>query len=935
MANEYAQDGTENSVPRTDDLLAEQVRVVLRRIGADGWAELDDGFWFYVQPPDHQPRTQGWKLHVSATPLSAALVTVRAAEVLVGAGCAFKVTIGLPQLLELNSINCDRGSSGKVITAYPRDDEQFVQLAEQLHRATEHLPGPAILSDRPYRPGSIVHCRYGAFTGHMVLSNDGTYESMLRTPDGRLVHDERLAWFSPPHWAPCPLEGNQGTRSSTQTAGPVLLADRFVIRQAIRHGNKGGVYLGLDQATGEDVVIKQARPHTGAMLDGTDARDLLRHEAALLERLAPYGFTARPVSLFEQDGHLFLAQEQIAGTTLFHWVAERETDAEALGEQTAVPLDEVFPVAEQILTLITTMHAEGLVLRDLSPTNLMITPNGVLKLIDLEYVAVPGNPVAVIGTPGYAAPEQVHPPQQPYRTGIAPAPDQTVDLYSLGALLFFLTSRVDPALAPDHPAHRPLQQRLARLVRLVAASSPATRAWGPAIVGLLADDPDDRWGLDQVRDFLATQHRPVSPGSVAMLPEPDRLSNRGQDALLADGLAFLVETMSAPTGDRLWSAPEPEDNHDPRNVQRGAGGVLALLTRAAAAFDDARLGPAVQTVATWLDHQLSTGDRLLPGLYFGCSGSLWALFDAARFLGDENLALHARSLAKTIPLRWPNPDICHGMAGAGMAQLHLWHASGDEEFGARVRACADGLLTAVTWRDGHAHWPIPAGFDSALAGLTHYGFAHGVAGIGAFLLAAGQATDDDRYLEMADAAGETLCAIARRDGPAAWWPTGEEKDPAQAARMPHWCSGSSGIGTFLARLWQATGHEQSRELAEAAARAVRGARWHMTAAVCHGLPGDGEFLLDLADLLGEQRYRVWAEELAACLEARSVVRNGYLLVPDESGIDVSIGYGTGLSGVLSFLLRLRHGGPRPWMADVDTRQSVSRSLRSAADGTGR
>lgn len=45
-------------------------------------------------------------------------------------------------------------------------------------------------------------------------------------------------------------------------------------------------------------MIKQARPHIGAMLDGTDTRDLLRHEAALLERLAPSGFTARPVSLF-------------------------------------------------------------------------------------------------------------------------------------------------------------------------------------------------------------------------------------------------------------------------------------------------------------------------------------------------------------------------------------------------------------------------------------------------------------------------------------------------------------------------------------------------------------------------------------------------------------------------------------------------------------
>jgi hypothetical protein len=253
--------------------------------------------------------------------LSAVLVTLRAAEVLIRNGCAFKVAVGLPHLHELVSVNADRGTSGKVITAYPADDEQFVRLAEELHQVTEHLPGPAILSDRPYRPGSLVHYRYGAFTGRTVLSNDGSYESMLVAPDGALVKDRRLAWFSPPPWVACPLDDEAG--AVPQSADAVLLADRFVVRQAIRHGNKGGVYLGAEQTTGEEVVIKQARSHIGAMLDGTDARDRLRHEAALLGQLAPLGLTPRPVQLFEQQGHLFLAQERIPGITLAAWVSER------------------------------------------------------------------------------------------------------------------------------------------------------------------------------------------------------------------------------------------------------------------------------------------------------------------------------------------------------------------------------------------------------------------------------------------------------------------------------------------------------------------------------------------------------------------------------------------------------------------------------------
>ncbi len=47
-----------------------------------------------------------------------------------------------------------------------------------------------------------------------------------------------------------------------------------------------------------------------------------------------------------------------------------------------------------------------------------------------------------------------------------------------------------------------------------------------------------------------------------------------------------------------------------------------------------------------------------------------------------------------------------------------------------------------------------------------------------------------------------------------------------------------------------------------------------------------------------------------------MIRDGLLVVPDENLTDVTVGWNTGLAGVLDFLHRLRHGGPRPWMADT-------------------
>jgi len=882
----------------SDCLLAEQVRLVLRTSQATDWTVQIDGFWCHAQPPGHQPREQGWKLHISATPLSAVLITLRSAEVLVRAGCAFKVAAGLPQVHQMVSVNADRRSSGKVITAYPRDDEQFAVLAEKLHRATEHLPGPAILSDRPYRSGSLVHYRYGAFTGRTVLSNDGSFESMLVTPDGGLLKDERLPRFNPPDWARCPLPDDA---ELPQPAGPVLLAGRFVVRQAIRHGNKGGVYLATDQATGDEVVIKQARPHVGALLDGTDARDMLRNEAMFLERLAPYGgLTPQPVTVFEQQRHVFLVQERIAGSTLAAHIRER-TDG--------VRTTEAVGLARQLVTLISTIHGAGLVVRDLSPANLMVTAEGTVKLIDLEFMAIPGKPAPVIGTQGYAAPEQAGDDGAAQSfTAIAPAAGQPADLYSLGVVLFVLASGIDPALFPDRPARRSIPRRLADLVRLAARESPATRALAPVILGLIAVDPAQRWSLERTGEFLATvADEPPTPGS-------GRLPRAAQDTLLADGLAWLTGSMEPAAIERLWPTGAESANSDPCNVQYGAAGVLAVLARASASCREPGLADVARTASRWLADRLAVRDRLLPGLYFGASGTLWTLHDTALILGDTELAGRALALARTIPVTWPNPDICHGAAGAGMGQLHLWQADGDASFGIRVKECADGLLETATWRDGGVYWPIPANFDSALAGLTHYGFAHGIAGIGTFLLAAGQATGDARYLRTAEAAGRTLAAAVCWDGDRAWWPSGQEPDLSKPWRMPHWCSGSSGVGTFLIRLWRAAGEDRYRELAEAAAHAVHDNRRHMTSANCHGLAGDGQFLLDLADLLGEPRYHAWAEELATWLHARAAYRDGRLVVPDSAD-EVSAGYGTGLAGVISFLLRLRDGGPRPWMID--------------------
>ncbi|MEV7414739.1 class IV lanthionine synthetase LanL [Streptomyces sp. NPDC089919] len=893
-------------------------QAVLAEQGAQGWTVTEDDAWCRVMPPERQERVQGWKLHLSATRLSAPEVVHRAATVLVAAGCGFKFAKSIAVVEEMTSDRYDRAQCGKIVTCYPADDEQLRALAAALDEATAGLPGPAILSDRPLRPGSLVHYRYGVYGGVPVLTNDGSHQLRIQAPDGTTMEDLRKPWFSPPAWAVSPFPAEAAAApAAPRTPGPVLLADRFEIREAIRHSARGGIYRGLDHRTGAEVVVKQARAHVGTRVTGEDARDALRRESAALARLE--GIAAAHIDLLDVDGHTFLIQESLPGATLTQWVQD-ELDRTDRSAGLAPAL--VVATARRLSALLARVQALGVVYRDFTPNNIMVGPDGGLRLIDPELAVRPGQWTTRGFTEGFAGPELARGPR------FGPAPGLESDLYALGGVLFYLSVGSAPAFPEDRPLPSSRRQQVTGLLTMSAVHNRAVRLLAPAVLGLTHDDPGARWTLDRLDAFLAgiDLDAPAASPSAEGVPDradgelpADRLDPRLQQLLIDDGLAHLLATLPDPGANspRLWASTGFGSTSDPCNVQHGAAGILALLTladtHAGPATDRDALRAALSGVAGWLDRRRTDVAEPLPGLYFGRAGTAWALHDAARRLDDPVLARHAEEFALGLPVRWPNPDVCHGTAGSALTQLHLWHRTGREEFRLRAAEAADDLLAAAEYEGDRVYWPVPKDFDSALAGIRHLGFAHGVAGVGYTLLAAARATGEQKYLDAAVDAGNTLVAEAERGPWGARWRTGRDDAPG-SGMLYHWCSGASGVGTFLVRLWQDTRDPAHLLAAEEAAVAVRGARWNSPTAACHGLAGNGDFLLDMADAVGGP-YRGWAQELAASLYARHTVRDGRLLIADESGSEVTADWNVGLSGVLGFLLRLRHGGPRPWMAD--------------------
>ncbi|MYR62357.1 serine/threonine protein kinase, partial [Streptomyces sp. SID625] len=127
------------------------------------------------------------------------------------------------------------------------------------------------------------------------------------------------------------------------------------------------------------------------------------------------------------------------------------------------------------------------------------------------------------------------------------------------------------------------------------------------------------------------------------------------------------------------------------------------------------------------------------------------------------------------------------------------------------------------------------------------------------------------------------------------------------------------------------GEDRYLEAARGAAEAVHADRWLLPPSSCHGVAGNAELLLDLADATGEDRHRLRAHDAVEAVLSRTALRGGLLLPADDTLREVSTGHHTGLGGVLGFLLRLLHGGPRLWLPDP-SRAAPSTAVRAPGRG---
>ena len=257
----------------------------------------------------------------------------------------------------------------------------------------------------------------------------------FNNPEDTLYCGKCGTQFKPSADISAPFTKTLETPKKELTTGATF-AGRYEVIEELGKGGMGTVYRAHDLTLDRDVAIKILYPH---LTDEEDFRARFLQEARAIAALDHPGIVR--VHAFSQDlSLLYIVMDFVPGQTLHEWL-KRLAD-----EHKIVALTESLDIIQRIARALHYAHQKGVLHRDVKPSNVLLEPTdpalqepdelpfqpvltdfGLAKLAEGGVRTLTGT---AMGTPTYMSPEQC--------LGIEP--DHRSDIYSLGIVLFELTT---------------------------------------------------------------------------------------------------------------------------------------------------------------------------------------------------------------------------------------------------------------------------------------------------------------------------------------------------------------------------------------------------------------------------------------------------------------------------------------------------------------
>lgn len=239
-----------------------------------------------------------------------------------------------------------------------------------------------------------------------------------------------------------------------------LLRQRYLLGRSLGQGGFGITYIGRDLLLNMRVAVKEFYPNgyayrdhevSGAITVTASGQDFFRagkqkflHEAQTLARFFEEPGIVSVHDFFEENNTAYIVMEYLDGVTMKRFVA-------ANGR---IPADVLIRVTLPLMRALGKVHAQGIIHRDISPDNIIVLPDGTLKLLDFGAAREIGGDksLSVMLKPGYA-------PEEQYRSKGRQGP--WTDVYALCATLYYCLTGVRPeesverAMNPNSNLRRP------------------------------------------------------------------------------------------------------------------------------------------------------------------------------------------------------------------------------------------------------------------------------------------------------------------------------------------------------------------------------------------------------------------------------------------------------------------------------------------------
>jgi serine/threonine protein kinase len=304
------------------------------------------------------------------------------------------------------------------------------------------------------------------------------------------------------------------------------IGGRYRLDRSIGQGGMGTVWQGHDQLLGREVAVKEVRfpPELGKQ-EVADLRERTLREARATARLShPNVITTYDV--VEEDDRPWIVMELLKTRSL----------SEVLRDEGPLPPHRVAEIGLGVLAALETAHAQGVVHRDVKPSNVLVTADGRPVLTDFGIATMAGDPAltstgVVLGSPAYMSPERAR--------GKAFGPES--DLWSLGVTLF-VAAEGRPPFESDNA--------LGTLTAIISDPVPPMSVGGPlalAVGGLLRKEPQERASIATVRKQLQEAAADRTTEAAAPVVSTVALDRAGHtEALPAAGVGAAAPRAAAP-----------------------------------------------------------------------------------------------------------------------------------------------------------------------------------------------------------------------------------------------------------------------------------------------------------------------------------------------------------------------------------------------------